>query len=65
MLENRLVMKRVFPEIFDQVSIQPVDEYPSQLYEMLASLSPRPGDKPEVAVLTPGIYNSAYFEHAS
>ncbi len=64
MLENRLVMKRVFPEIFDQVSIQPVDEYPSQLYEMLASLSPRPGDKPEVAVLTPGIYNSAYFEHA-
>ena len=64
MLENRLVMKRVFPEIFDQVSIQPVDEYPSQLYDMLASLSPRPGDKPEIAVLTPGIYNSAYFEHA-
>ncbi len=64
MLENRLVMKRVFPELFEQVDIQPVDNYPSQLYDMLASLSPRPGDKPEIAVLTPGIYNSAYFEHA-
>ena len=64
MLENRLVMKRVFPELFEQVNIQPVDNYPSQLYDMLASLSPRPGDTPEIAVLTPGIYNSAYFEHA-
>jgi uncharacterized circularly permuted ATP-grasp superfamily protein len=64
MLENRLVMKRVFPEIFEQVSIQPVDDYPAQLHDMLASLSPRPGNKPEIAVLTPGIYNSAYFEHA-
>jgi uncharacterized circularly permuted ATP-grasp superfamily protein len=64
MLENRLVMKRVFPELFEQVSIEPVDNYPSQLYDMLASLSPRPGDKPEIAVMTPGIYNSAYFEHA-
>ncbi|TVQ72418.1 MAG: circularly permuted type 2 ATP-grasp protein, partial [Chromatiaceae bacterium] len=45
-------------------SIQPVDEYPSQLFDMLASLSPRPLDYPEVVVLTPGIYNSAYFEHA-
>lgn len=64
MLENRLVMKRVFPELFEQVNIQPVDDYPSQLYDMLASLSPRPGDAPEIVVLTPGIYNSAYFEHA-
>ncbi len=64
MLENRLVMKRVFPELFEQVSIEPVDNYPSQLYDMLASLSPRPGDRPEIVVMTPGIYNSAYFEHA-
>ncbi|MEZ5506289.1 MAG: circularly permuted type 2 ATP-grasp protein [Gammaproteobacteria bacterium] len=64
MLENRSVMKRVFPEMFEAMSIQPVDDYPSQLFDMLASLSPRPADYPEVVVLTPGIYNSAYFEHA-
>lgn len=63
MLENRSVMKRVFPELFEQVSILPVDDYPSQLFDMLAAMSPRPLDKPEVVVLTPGIYNSAYFEH--
>jgi uncharacterized circularly permuted ATP-grasp superfamily protein len=64
MLENRLVMKRVFPELFDDLDILPVDEYPSQLFDTLAALSPRPGDFPEVVVLTPGIYNSAYFEHS-
>lgn len=64
MLENRSVMKRVFPEVFESMSIQPVDDYPSQLFDMLASLSPRPADYPEVVVLTPGIFNSAYFEHA-
>ncbi|WP_295623415.1 circularly permuted type 2 ATP-grasp protein [uncultured Nitrosomonas sp.] len=64
MLENRLVMKRLFPEMFDQCNILPVDDYPSQLYDTLAALSPRPGDQPEIAVLTPGIFNSAYFEHA-
>jgi uncharacterized circularly permuted ATP-grasp superfamily protein len=64
MLENRLVMKRVFPELFQENAILPVDDYPSQLYTTLAALSPRPGDFPEVVVLTPGIYNSAYFEHA-
>ncbi|GAB4185530.1 MAG: circularly permuted type 2 ATP-grasp protein [Wenzhouxiangellaceae bacterium] len=64
MLENRQVMKRVFPEMFEEYSILPVDDYPSQLYDTLAALSPRPGDQPEVVVLTPGIYNSAYFEHA-
>jgi uncharacterized circularly permuted ATP-grasp superfamily protein len=42
----------------------PVDDYPSQLFDMLASISPRPADYPAVVVLTPGIYNSAYFEHA-
>ncbi|NND53498.1 MAG: circularly permuted type 2 ATP-grasp protein [Gammaproteobacteria bacterium] len=64
MLENRAVTKQVFPEIFARQSIRPVDDYPSELFDMLATLSPRPGDMPEVVVLTPGIYNSAYFEHA-
>ena len=64
MLENRLVMKRVFPELFENHRILPVDDYPSQLYDMLASLSPRQNGEPEIVVLTPGIYNSAYFEHA-
>jgi len=64
MLENRLVMKRVFPELFEDAGILPVDDYPSKLFDMLAALSPRPADYPEVVVLTPGIYNSAYFEHA-
>jgi len=64
MLENRLVQKRVFPELFEQYSIEPVDDYPSQLYDMLCSISPRASEKPEVVVLTPGIYNSAYFEHS-
>ncbi len=64
MLENRMVMKRVFPDLFENYNILPVDDYPSQLYDMLAELSPRQIEKPEVVVLTPGIYNSAYFEHA-
>jgi uncharacterized circularly permuted ATP-grasp superfamily protein len=64
MLENRLVTKRVFPELFEDYSPLPVDDYPSQLFDTLAALSPRPADYPEVVVLTPGIYNSAYFEHA-
>ena len=64
MLENRQVMKRVFPELFDNYTILPVDDYSAQLFNMLASLSPRSQDDPEVVVLTPGIYNSAYFEHA-
>jgi uncharacterized circularly permuted ATP-grasp superfamily protein len=64
MLENRQVMKRVFPELFEHYSIQPVDDYASQLYDMLVSLSLRQDTQPEVVVLTPGIYNSAYFEHA-
>ncbi len=64
MLENRLVMKRVFPELFEEVSILPVDGYPTRLFDTLASLSPRPADYPTVVVLSPGIYNSAYFEHS-
>ena len=64
MLENRIVSKRVFPELFETCTILPVDEYPMQLYETLAALSPRPGEQPVIALLTPGVFNSAYFEHA-
>jgi len=64
MLENRMVMKRIFPNLFKHYNIQPVDDYPFKLYDMLSSLSPRPLDDPEIVVLTPGIYNSAYFEHS-
>ena len=63
MIENRMVAKRVFPELFDTSAILPVDNYPTQLYDTLAALSPRPGDTPVIALLTPGIFNSAYFEH--
>jgi uncharacterized circularly permuted ATP-grasp superfamily protein len=64
MLENREVMKRVFPELFENYRILPIDDYADQLVRTLRSLSPRRIASPEVVVLTPGIYNSAYFEHA-
>ena len=64
MVENRLVTKRVFPELFEAQTILPVDEYPAQLYDTLCAISPRPLDQPNVVLLTPGIFNSAYFEHA-
>jgi uncharacterized circularly permuted ATP-grasp superfamily protein len=64
MLENRIITKRVFPELFGDSSIRSVDDYTSQLLDMLKSISPRQVEMPVVVVLTPGIYNSAYFEHA-
>ncbi len=64
MLENRMLMKRMFPELFEVCHILPVDDYTRRLYATLAALSPRPGERPVIAVLTPGIYNSAYFEHS-
>lgn len=64
MLENRQVTKRIFPELFDSNNILPISEYPMRLHEMLSSLSPRKAEYPVIAVLTPGIYNSAYFEHS-
>lgn len=64
MLENRLVTKRVFPEVFATTNIMPVDDYATQLHETLSALSPRRTQKPTIVLLTPGIYNSAYFEHA-
>jgi uncharacterized circularly permuted ATP-grasp superfamily protein len=63
MLENRTITKRVLPEIFNTLPIRPVSDYPAHLYEMLASLRPDLSD-PTIALMTPGIYNSAYFEHA-
>ncbi|MGH8997872.1 MAG: circularly permuted type 2 ATP-grasp protein [Acidimicrobiia bacterium] len=61
-LENRAVVKRVFPELFRHHSIEPVDGYVHRLHEMLSSLAPW-CDDPCVVVLTPGVYNSAYYEH--
>lgn len=64
MLENRNISKRVLPELFEQHAILPMDDYPTQLFDTLCSISPRPKDYPEVVVLTPGVFNSAYFEHS-
>ena len=64
MLENRMVTKQIFPELFDRYAPLPVSSYASQLHTMLTELSPRRRSRPEVVVLTPGIFNSAYFEHA-
>lgn len=63
-LENRHVLKRTFPRIFEQMSIRPVDDYPVRLLEMLRYLASDRTEKPHVVVLTPGRFNSAYFEHA-
>ncbi len=63
-LENRRIMKRTFPQVFDASRVRPVDEYPSRLLSTLQSLFPAAIDSPKVAVLTPGIYNSAYYEHS-
>lgn len=63
MLENRAVTKRVFPELFAEQKIQPIDGYPGRLYAMLQSMAPESVPSPKVVLLTPGSYNSAYFEH--
>lgn len=63
-LENRRIMKRTFPQVFEASRVRPVDEYPSRLLSTLRSLFPGAMDSPKVAVLTPGIYNSAYYEHS-
>jgi uncharacterized circularly permuted ATP-grasp superfamily protein len=64
MIENRIITKRVFPELLQDLDVLPVDDYPSHLFEMLVSIAPDTTDAPRIAVLTPGIYNSAYFEHS-
>jgi len=64
MLENRKMMMRLFPELFANQSIRPVDHYPDLLLETLRAVAPRHADNPVIVLLTPGHYNSAYFEHA-
>ena len=64
MLENRKMMMRLFPELFATQAIKPVEHYPDLLLEDLRGVGPAGEENPEVAVLTPGAYNSAYFEHA-
>ena len=63
-VENRQLMKRTFPQLFGMSQIPPVEEYPSQLLNMLRYLVTDKVLAPEVALLTPGIHNSAYFEHS-
>lgn len=69
MLENRETMMAMFPELFTQIPVRPVSDYPRRLARSLRACAPpaydaAAGKRPVVAVLTPGIYNSAYFEHA-
>ena len=64
MLEDRKMMMRLFPELFARHKIAPVAHYPDLLLDMLRSVAPAGTDDPTVVVMTPGMYNSAYFEHA-
>ena len=63
-LENRQVMKRTFPKVFEASRVRPVDGYPSRLLKMLQHVRPYDAASPTVVLLTPGPYNSAYFEHS-
>ncbi len=62
MLENRELSKQIFPEVLARTGVRPVSDYPARLFEMLKFIADRPD--PNIVVLTPGIYNSAYFEHS-
>lgn len=62
-VENRQAMRRAFPNLFPAAGVQPVENYADHLLRMLQRMSPRGTDNPTVAILTPGVYNSAYFEH--
>ena len=63
-IENRAVIKRTFPQLFEKLKVLSVDKYPSELLAMLQFLSPKTIETPTVVVLTPGVFNSAYFEHS-
>ncbi len=65
MLENREITKRIFPDLLPHTSVRKVTNYPQLLYKNLAALSPRQNSNPNIVMLTPGIYNSAYFEHST
>ncbi|MCE2870230.1 MAG: circularly permuted type 2 ATP-grasp protein [Oxalobacteraceae bacterium] len=64
MLEDRKMMMRLFPDLFARHKVAPVAHYPDLLLDMLRSVAPQGVDNPTVVVMTPGMYNSAYFEHA-
>jgi uncharacterized circularly permuted ATP-grasp superfamily protein len=64
LLENRAVSKRAFAELFQSYSIRPVDAYTDELNKLLTSLAPDGVKEPQIVVLTPGVFNSAYFEHS-
>jgi len=63
-LENRRLMKKLFPEVFSAARVRPVSEYPHKLRDMLEFLAPHGLHSPRVVLLTPGMYNAAYFEHS-
>ncbi len=63
MIENRAAMRRAFPNLFQSYRVRPVESYADTLLKSLLHLSPRSADKTNVVLLTPGVYNSAYFEH--
>ena len=63
-LENRQILKRTFPQVFEASNVRPVDDYPNRLLEILDYLVPENVSYPTIGVLTPGSYNSAYFEHS-
>ncbi|QEG42648.1 circularly permuted type 2 ATP-grasp protein [Roseimaritima ulvae] len=63
-LQNRMVMKRNFPQVFKASCVRPVNHYADKMYKMLCTMSPRQDEPPVVVVLTPGVFNSAYYEHS-
>jgi len=63
MLTNRRVMKRTFPQLFQTYGVRPIEHYPQLLLNTLRSLAPEGRPEPNIVLLTPGVYNSAYFEH--
>ena len=64
LIENRRVLKRVWPQIFEGYEVRPVEGYPQDLLDVLRAVAPSTRDEPTVVLLTPGVHNSAYFEHA-
>jgi uncharacterized circularly permuted ATP-grasp superfamily protein len=63
MIENRAAMRRAFPNLFQSYSVRPVEGYSEELLKALLHIAPTRSEKPSVVLLTPGVYNSAYFEH--
>jgi len=64
MLHNRQVLKRVFPSLFNDYDVLPNDDYPAALLDVLKYIAPESAAAPTAVLLSPGMYNSAYFEHS-